>query len=64
MADALDMATQVEERDRELALKMRNRGPVIVATGKCLCCDTPLPTAQRWCDADCRDVWQSRHPRR
>lgn len=58
------MASQVEERDREMALKMRDRGPIIAATGKCLCCEAPLPSTHRWCDADCRDTWQAARPKR
>jgi hypothetical protein len=29
-----------------------------VATGECLCCGEELPEGRRWCDADCRDLWQ------
>ena len=30
-----------------------------VATGFCLFCEEPVQTARRWCDAQCRDDWQS-----
>ena len=30
-----------------------------VATGFCLFCDEPLAPERRWCDAQCRDDWQS-----
>jgi len=59
MADVLDQATDYEERDRELALRNLDRGPVIAATGHCLNCEAPLPAERRWCDADCRDDWQA-----
>ena len=50
-------ATEREELDRALALKVRRpEGPQ--ATGFCLCCGAPLADARRWCDAACRDDWQ------
>jgi hypothetical protein len=53
-----DKATQREESDRALSLALRKAaGPA--ATGACLYCTTPLPDGRRWCDADCRDDWQS-----
>lgn len=64
MPDILDQAAAFEERDRELALRMRDRGPQIAATGKCLCCEAPLPAPRRWCDADCRDAHQAQAKRR
>lgn len=56
--DIIDQAAAFEERDRELALRMRDRGPAAVATGRCLNCSDPIPAPRRWCDADCRDDWQ------
>ena len=35
-----------------------------VATGECLCCGEELPEGRRWCDADCRDLWQKLKGRR
>lgn len=62
--DILDQAAAVEELHRTAAMANRDRGPVIAAQGFCLCCDHPLPAGHRWCDAECRDVWQSQQPRR
>lgn len=56
--DILDQAAAFEEMDRERALKMRDRGPTIAATGECLNCEAPVADGRRWCDADCRDDWQ------
>lgn len=61
MADVFDQATDREEKDREMCLKLRmNEGPK--PTGFCLNCgpDVPLADGQRWCDGDCRDDWQKR----
>ena len=63
MADIFDQATAFEEHDRETALKLRDRGPTILGTGLCLCCDAPMPGDRRWCDADCRDTYLA-HQRR
>ena len=31
------------------------------AIGQCLCCEEILPADVRWCDADCRNLWQAEH---
>lgn len=51
-----DMATEVEERDRDLAMKLR-RPEAPQATGRCLYCEARVPDGARWCDSDCRDDW-------
>jgi hypothetical protein len=56
--DILDSATAVEELHRDLAMRNRDRGPVIAETGYCLNCEAPAPAGRRWCDAACRDDWQ------
>ncbi len=62
MADFADLGADREERDRALALKVRApEGPA--ATGACLSCGEPLPDGLRWCDAECRDAWQSEQRR-
>ena len=56
--DIFDRATEPEEQDRARALAHRHpTGPA--ATGQCLNCDHPLPDGLRWCDAECRDEWQT-----
>lgn len=58
MADFADLGSAREQQDLQLALKKRRpEGPG--ATGVCLYCGVTLPTAQRWCDAECRDAWQA-----
>jgi len=36
----------------------RAGGPVAVATGRCLWCDEITVDEQRWCNPDCRNLWQ------
>lgn len=60
--DQFDRATEIEERDRALALAARKpAGPA--ATGKCLNCGDALGEGLRWCDRDCHDDWTRRQPR-
>lgn len=61
--DIIDNAAATEELHRTLALKAINRGPQVVATGRCLNCGEPTPEPRRWCDADCRDDWQASRSR-
>lgn len=55
-----DFASQIEEREREAALKRRMlEGPP--ATGFCLnpLCEMELEEdGRRWCDSRCRDEWE------
>lgn len=56
--DPIDQANAIAEFHREIALQMRKpAGPQ--ETGACLCCEQPLPGGRRWCNALCRDQWQS-----
>ena len=57
MADFCDDAARRTETLMETYRRWRKHdGPK--ATGKCLCCDEPLPRGQRWCNAWCRDDWR------
>lgn len=56
--DDTDRATVREEQARADALRERRpQGPE--ATGLCLNCERPLAAGLRWCDAECRDEWES-----
>lgn len=64
MSDNLDIASEREEIDRNMAQALRQpTGPA--PTGCCLYCGQGfLNLRLRWCDADCRDEWEmlrSRH---
>ncbi len=57
MSDNLDIAAEREELERTFAQAIRKpTGPV--ATGRCLFCDE-ITDERRWCDAMCRDAWES-----
>ncbi len=59
MTDIFDLATEREEMDREIALRVRKpEGPK--PTGRCLWCDEPVEEGRRWCPGvECRDMWES-----
>ncbi len=55
--DQFDRATQLEELDRDEALKYRKpEGPQ--ATGRCLYCAEPVEDGRRWCGVECRNFWE------
>ena len=56
-ADVSDIASLTEERARQAAISMRKpHGPP--ATGYWLNCGEPQEEGRRWCDAECRDLWE------
>ena len=58
MPDLFDLATEREEMDRDIALRVRKpEGPK--PTGHCLWCGEPTEDGWRWCDGNCRNRWQS-----
>lgn len=61
MTDIYDQATEREERDRELAIKVAAT-PVLQMpfTGYCYNCEELISQHKHFCDADCRDDWQLR----
>lgn len=62
MSDDIDIASEREEMLRSHALRYRKRaGPPW--TGRCANCDDPVEIPLRWCDANCRDEWDSRGKR-
>ena len=58
MADMFDLASEREEMDRTIALRVRKpEGPK--PTGRCLWCDEPVEEGRRWCPrVECRDQWE------
>jgi predicted nucleic acid-binding Zn ribbon protein len=55
-----DRAQEAEmfEREHRIAAALRD-APVIQARGDCLFCAEPLPSPQRWCDAECCHAWEN-----
>jgi len=61
MSDEVD--TSNDRWDMYVSMMINNAGciaakPEVEAVGTCLCCGDELPEGRRWCDADCRDLWQ------
>lgn len=56
--DIYDQATHHEELMREIALKRAaNHAPDLPAVGSCHWCDASVPDGHRFCDRDCRDLY-------
>jgi hypothetical protein len=53
MADEVDQAQFVEERDRKLALQVRQ--PELPFTGECHSCREPVSAPRLYCDSYCRE---------
>lgn len=62
MAGPIDMACEVEQRDRDAAIAaaLSAAVPVLPACGVCYNCEASVPAAVRFCDADCLADWQAR----
>lgn len=58
MADEIDMANeQADKILKEYLTRRQPEGPK--HTGCCLFCEEELTGTQRWCDAECRDLWEA-----
>lgn len=56
MTDEIDRAA--DEAERYLSEALRQRKPEAPGpTGRCLFCDEIVGDTQRFCDAECRDLW-------
>ena len=56
MTDEIDRAA--DEAERYLSEALRQRKPEAPGpTGRCLFCDEIVGDTQRFCDAECRDMW-------
>jgi predicted nucleic acid-binding Zn ribbon protein len=59
MTDVSDQATIREEQEREACLTTaRQPHQRLEPTGLCHWCDEVVEGDKRFCDADCRDMWQ------
>lgn len=63
MVDRTQRETETYERFREHIDPTKKDAE---ETGFCLYCGEPLSKGRRWCDAECRDEWESeqRHKNR
>jgi hypothetical protein len=66
MSDIIDNANDLVELTDSLAVKAirQNLKPEAEATGECLWCSEALELPKRWCDTDCRDLWEKDRKRR
>jgi len=61
MADDADQAQALDEMRLKTSLyRSRKDEPQAEAIGVCLYCEEPITEAgRRWCNAECRDGWES-----
>ena len=59
MTDVSDQATNREEQERERCINAaRRQNRAMQPTGACYWCDEVVNGEKRFCDSDCRDMWQ------
>ena len=60
MSDIIDNANDLVALAEDTALKniRANLKPEAEFTGECLWCAELVEAPKRWCDADCRDLWE------
>ena len=63
--DDADLTAQREEfYELARAKQRRPAAPEVEATGECAYCGEVAPTPKhRWCDVDCREMWQHQQTR-
>lgn len=65
MTDDFDRASDREQKERELAIEAaRKRVALMPFIGACYFCGEDLKDGRRFCDSDCRDLYQSREAAR
>lgn len=56
--DEIDMASEREQLDRDLAIAAAQRSAastLLPACGECYSCQSPIPAGLRYCDKPCAD---------
>ncbi len=61
-ADPLDVASRLESSEREACLAAARNRPVMPAVGACYNCGEEIDPGLVFCDRDCRDDYEKRHP--
>lgn len=64
MPDDFDRASDLEQQQRELALRQARGQPTMPAVGACYNCGEDLPPGRLFCDKDCRDDFEKRAGRK
>lgn len=62
MADDIDCANDKAQQDLDLCIQAARMGGGLPATGECFNCTEPVMAGHKFCDANCRNDWQSRNP--
>lgn len=59
-----DIDSLVKNEIAEEALINAARKPLVIHNPRKVCwfCGSPTDDVRRWCDAQCRDVWQLKNP--
>lgn len=60
MADIVDIGNDRAQEilDDAIAAARRAASAPSEGTGECMFCSEALSDKRRWCDADCRDMWE------
>ena len=64
MTDIIDQANERAEQFTLHAITNAHKFPSLPAVGACHNCNEHIAAGHLFCDADCRDDWQSRNPNR
>lgn len=59
LTDPLDIASDLEQAERDYAINAARNYKSPVATGLCLNCSAEVSAGRRWCDKSCADDWES-----
>lgn len=59
MSDEVDLANDLADLAVSKAVKLASDTIIPVnETGKCWACDEKVDNGRRWCDAECRQLWE------
>jgi hypothetical protein len=64
MADIVDITADREEHNIAHALRAARKVEAPAATGRCFFCDEIVADSMRFCDAECRDMWDRERSRK
>lgn len=61
-ADVNDLASDLEQAERDYAIQSARNYRSPIATGLCLYCSSEVGSGMRWCNSDCRNDWERIEP--
>lgn len=59
MSDEFDRASDLEEAEREMAIKNIRSQSQLPDVGSCYYCSEFTPPGRRFCDSECRDGYEA-----